>query len=151
MRVLKRGLLTGLLVAQFAAAAQRPRVLSQRWMLSWRGLVLLVTFAAQGPLGATGKIAPREVAVRNLLASLVVSLERLRVAQASVRPGEVGDVTRVLARTPDHVVVGVIPEVGDDVGADGKPVGRDVGDAAIGRCTRGSWIHAERCEYVGDR
>ena len=84
-------------------------------------------------------------------ASLMVSLERLWVTQTSVRPGEVENVTRVLARTPDHIVVGVIPEVGDDVGADGKPVGRDIGDAAIGGRARGSRIHAERSEQVGER
>lgn len=47
--------------------------------------------------------------------SLVVSFEGLWVTQASVRPGGVEDVARVLARTPDHVVVCVIAEVGDDV------------------------------------
>ena len=73
------------------------------------------------------------------------------VTEASVRPGDVEGVARVFARTFDHVVVGVIAKVGDDVGADSKPVGRDISDTAIGGCACGSRIHAERCEHVGDR
>ena len=80
-------------------------------------------------------------------------VERLWVAKTPIRPGHVEDIANEGSRScSDQVVIGVVAEVGNNVGRDRVPIGWAGGhDPVVARCTHRPRIDLLGGTHIGDR